>query len=184
MMKIATAKAMATAVNITRAANSRERELGCRKALPEIIAPASPATDSGLSTVSRSGCRAQRGGSAQFLDRISNGRQAVCRPCVYKRDHETGAYKKGHQSMTSIEHHLEDNHLCRYAPALRYYESPSPQPPVLHDSIARLRAFSMLLCMDADLADELVEVTLLRSSVGADPAAFGPNLSTWLVNRR
>jgi RNA polymerase sigma-70 factor (ECF subfamily) len=89
--------------------------------------------------------------------------------------------------MTSIEHHLEDNHLCRYAPALRYYESPqtheSPQPPVLHDSIARLRAFSMLLCMDADLADELVEVTLLRSSVGADPAAFGPNLSTWLIKR-
>ena len=89
--------------------------------------------------------------------------------------------------MTSVEHHLEDNHLCRYAPALRHYESPqpheSPQPPVLHDSIARLRAFSMLLCMDTDLADELVEVTLLRSSVGADPAAFGPNLSTWLIKR-
>src|SRR6185503_2494077 len=104
MMKIATAKAMATAVNITRAANSRERELGSSKALPEIIAPASPATDSGLSTVSRSGCRAQRAGLAQFLDRISNGRQAVA--SVYKRDQEMGAYKKGHQSMTSVEHHL------------------------------------------------------------------------------
>jgi hypothetical protein len=45
---------------------------------------------------------------------------------------------------------------------------------VLHDSIARLRAFSMLLCMDTDLADELVEVTLLRSSVGADPADSAP----------
>src|SRR4029078_7375353 len=149
MMKIATAKAMATAVNITRAANSREQELGSSKALPEIIAPASPATDSGLSTVSRSGCRAQRGGLTQFLDRISNGRQAVCRASVYKRDQETGAYKKGHQSMTSIEHHLEDNHLCR-PQTLRHYESPqpheSPKPPVLHDSIARLRAFSMLLC--------------------------------------
>jgi hypothetical protein len=80
--------------------------------------------------------------------------------------------------MTSIEHHLEDNHLCRYAPALRYYESPqpheSPQPPVLHDSIARLRAFSMLLCMDTDLADELVEVTLLRSSVGRGPRRIRP----------
>jgi RNA polymerase sigma-70 factor (ECF subfamily) len=83
--------------------------------------------------------------------------------------------------MTSIERHIEDNHPCRYAPAVRRHES--PQPPVLHDSIARLRAFSMLLCMDTELADELVEVTLLRSSVGANPAAFGPNLSTWLIKR-
>jgi RNA polymerase sigma-70 factor, ECF subfamily len=83
--------------------------------------------------------------------------------------------------MTSIEHHTEDHQRRRYAPAVRQYES--PQRAVLNESIARLRAFSRLLCMNADLADELVEVTLLRSSVGADPAGFSANLSTWLIKR-
>jgi RNA polymerase sigma-70 factor (ECF subfamily) len=83
--------------------------------------------------------------------------------------------------MTSIEHHIEDNRRRRYAPTARQCES--PPRPVLHESIARLRAFSMLLCMDADLADELVKVTLLRSSVVADPAGFGASLSTWLIRR-
>jgi RNA polymerase sigma-70 factor, ECF subfamily len=83
--------------------------------------------------------------------------------------------------MTSIEHHIEDNQRRRYAPAARQYEPPRQQ--ALHESIARLRAFSMLLCMDVDLADELVKVTLLRAGVVADPAGFGTNLSSWLIKR-
>jgi len=83
--------------------------------------------------------------------------------------------------MTSIEYYIENNHRHRYAPAARQYESPQRQVPL--ESIARLRAFAMLLCMDADLADELVKVTLLRASVGIDLAGFGTNLSTWLIRR-
>ena len=35
-------------------------------------------------------------------------------------------------------------------------------------TIAQLRAFSLLLCLDAKLADELVEITLLRVCVATD----------------
>jgi RNA polymerase sigma-70 factor, ECF subfamily len=83
--------------------------------------------------------------------------------------------------MTSIEHYIENNHRHRYAPAARRYESPQWRAPL--ESIARLRAFAMLLCMDADLADELVKVTLLRAGVSMGPAGFGTNLSTWLIRR-
>ena len=48
-MKIATAKAMATVVKATRAANSREGELGSNEALSNSIAPASFALSGGLS---------------------------------------------------------------------------------------------------------------------------------------
>ena len=53
--------------------------------------------------------------------------------------------------MTSIEHHIEDNPRRRYSPAARQYELPERQ--VLHESIARLRAFSILLCMDVNLGE-------------------------------
>lgn len=83
--------------------------------------------------------------------------------------------------MTSIEHHIESNETRRYSPARRQYES--PQRPVPHESIARLRAFSMLLCMDVTLADELVTVTLVRAGVAVNPAGIGNNLSIWLIKR-
>jgi RNA polymerase sigma-70 factor (ECF subfamily) len=82
--------------------------------------------------------------------------------------------------MTSIEHHIEDNHRRRYAPA-RQYEVPERQ--VLHESIARLRAFAILLCMDVNLGEELVKVTLLRACVAIDPGGLGTNLTTWLIRR-
>jgi RNA polymerase sigma-70 factor (ECF subfamily) len=82
--------------------------------------------------------------------------------------------------MTSIEHHIEDNHRRRYAPA-RQYEVPERQ--VLHESIARLRAFAILLCMDVNLGEELVKVTLLRASAAIDPGGLGTNLATWLIRR-
>jgi RNA polymerase sigma-70 factor (ECF subfamily) len=80
--------------------------------------------------------------------------------------------------MTSIEHHL-DSRQGR-APAGRYEPS---QRHVLHAAIVKLRAFSILLCADVNLADELVEVTLVRASAAMDPAALGTNLSTWLIGR-
>ena len=39
-------------------------------------------------------------------------------------------------------------------------------------TIAKLRAFSFLLCLDPEMADELVEITLVRAKVGIDPASL------------
>ena len=50
-------------------------------------------------------------------------------------------------------------------------------------TIAKLRAFSFLLCLDPAMADELVEITLVRAKVGIDPASLGENLSPWLIRR-
>jgi RNA polymerase sigma-70 factor, ECF subfamily len=83
--------------------------------------------------------------------------------------------------MTSIEHHTEDNRRRRYGPAARRHELPDPQ--VLTESIAGLRAFSILLCMDVKLGEELVKVTLLRARVAIDPPGLGTNLATWLIRR-
>jgi RNA polymerase sigma-70 factor (ECF subfamily) len=83
--------------------------------------------------------------------------------------------------MISIDHHIDSNHRRRYAPAARQCESPERQ--VLHESIARLRAFAILLCMDVNLGEELVKVTLLRASVAVDPTRLGTNLATWLIRR-
>jgi hypothetical protein len=44
-------------------------------------------------------------------------------------------------------------------------------------TIAKLRVFSFLLCLDPEMADELVEITLVRAKVGIDPASLGENLS-------
>jgi RNA polymerase sigma-70 factor, ECF subfamily len=88
--------------------------------------------------------------------------------------------------MTSIEHHISGNQVRRYAPPATQYEPSqheASQRDVLHEAIARLRAFSSLLCMDVNLADELVAVTLTRASVVMNPAGFGTNLSTWLISR-
>ena len=50
-------------------------------------------------------------------------------------------------------------------------------------TVARLRAFATLLCLDAALADELVTVTLLRASVAMECSSIDPSLSTWLFSR-
>ncbi len=56
-------------------------------------------------------------------------------------------------------------------------------PPAALASIGRLRTLAVLLCLDFDLADELVALTLTRASVGMNPRHFEPNLSTWLYGR-
>jgi RNA polymerase sigma-70 factor (ECF subfamily) len=83
--------------------------------------------------------------------------------------------------MTSIEHHFEGNRGSVYAAPAAKYE-PSLRE-VLHETIARLRAFSILLCIDVNLADELVAVTLTRASVAMKPVCLGTNLRTWLISR-
>ena len=83
--------------------------------------------------------------------------------------------------MTSIEHHIEDNHKRRHASAARQYESSPRQVP--HESIARLRAFAILLCRDVNLGEDLLKVTLLRAGTAIDPAGLGTNLTTWLIRR-
>jgi RNA polymerase sigma-70 factor, ECF subfamily len=56
-------------------------------------------------------------------------------------------------------------------------------PPAALATIGRLRALAVLLCLDADLADELVAVTLTRASVAMNPRHFELNISTWLYGR-
>jgi hypothetical protein len=56
-------------------------------------------------------------------------------------------------------------------------------PPAALATVGRLRALAVLLCLDVDLADELVAVTLTRASVAMNPRHFELNLSTWLYGR-
>jgi RNA polymerase sigma-70 factor (ECF subfamily) len=50
-------------------------------------------------------------------------------------------------------------------------------------TIAQLRAFSLLLCLDAKLANELVELTLLRVCVATDLSHLNPSHLGWLIGR-
>ena len=50
-------------------------------------------------------------------------------------------------------------------------------------TIAQLRAFSLLLCLDAKLANELVEITLLRVCVATDLSHLNPSHLGWLIAR-
>lgn len=61
---------------------------------------------------------------------------------------------------------------------------PQPLPPqVMLATLRKLRAFARLLCLDTNLADKLVTLTLLRASAGLKPSSIGPNLSIWLFSR-
>src|SRR5262245_17263487 len=50
-------------------------------------------------------------------------------------------------------------------------------------TVARLRALSVMLCLDVERADELVEVTLKRASATIDPLNYDVNLTFWLYRR-
>jgi RNA polymerase sigma-70 factor (ECF subfamily) len=67
-----------------------------------------------------------------------------------------------------------------------FVASARPQPrerdPALA-TIAQLRAFSLLLCLDAKLANELVELTLLRVCVATDLSHLNPSHLGWLIGR-
>ncbi len=58
-----------------------------------------------------------------------------------------------------------------------------PARSELTATIAKLRAFSFLLCLDQVMADKLVEITLVRAKVGIDPSTLGENLAPWLIRR-
>ena len=59
----------------------------------------------------------------------------------------------------------------------------TPLPTPVVETVAKLRALSILLCLDVELAEELVAVTLTRASVAFDPSRFDPNLTSWLYRR-
>jgi RNA polymerase sigma-70 factor (ECF subfamily) len=84
-------------------------------------------------------------------------------------------------SMTSIETERSSDQPRNY-PQLSTTLEPAQRRALL-ETVARLRAFAILLSMDVGLADELVEVTLVRASVGISPSSLGVNLSTWLFSR-
>jgi RNA polymerase sigma-70 factor, ECF subfamily len=56
-------------------------------------------------------------------------------------------------------------------------------PLAMLTTVARLRAFAILLCMNLDLAERLVAITLVRAGVAIRPSGIGPILSTWLFSR-
>ena len=57
-----------------------------------------------------------------------------------------------------------------------------PPRPLL-ETVAKLRALSVLLCLDMELAEELVAITLICAGAGFDPSRFDPNLTAWLYRR-
>jgi RNA polymerase sigma-70 factor, ECF subfamily len=59
----------------------------------------------------------------------------------------------------------------------------SPEQSPARATIARLRAFSLLLCMDTKIANELVEITLVRASVSTDLSHLNPSHLAWLISR-
>jgi RNA polymerase sigma-70 factor (ECF subfamily) len=109
------------------------------------------------------------------------GKRANERPSTTGKTGKQGAQKKALTPMTSIEYHFDGNQGRVYAAPAAKYEP--LQREVLHETIARLRAFSILLCIDVNLADELVAVTLTRASVAMSPVGLGTNLSIWLISR-
>jgi len=56
-------------------------------------------------------------------------------------------------------------------------------PQAMRRTVARLRAFAVLLCLDNDLADRLVAFTLLQISVSMNLSSIGPNLCPSLYSR-
>ena len=61
---------------------------------------------------------------------------------------------------------------------------PQPElPQALIATVARLRAFAVLLCLNEKFAEELTAVTLLRASVGMTFSSIDLRFSTWLFAR-
>ena len=58
-----------------------------------------------------------------------------------------------------------------------------PEHNDLFATVAKLRSFSLLLCLNAELADRLVEITLLRAGVCMSPSRLGSNTLGWLCGR-
>ena len=82
--------------------------------------------------------------------------------------------------MTSIDGQLNWDRERGFVASAR--PQPRERDPALV-TIAQLRAFSLLLCLDAKLANELVEVTLLRVCVATDLSHLNPSHLGWLIAR-
>jgi RNA polymerase sigma-70 factor, ECF subfamily len=82
--------------------------------------------------------------------------------------------------MTSIDGHLNWDRQRGFVASAR---PPSRERDSALATIAQLRAFSFLLCMDAKLANELVELTLLRVCVAIDLSHLNPSHLGWLIGR-
>jgi RNA polymerase sigma-70 factor (ECF subfamily) len=59
----------------------------------------------------------------------------------------------------------------------------APEHNDLFATVAKLRSFSLLLCLNAEFADRLVEITLLRAGVCMSPSRLGSNTLGWLCGR-
>ena len=82
--------------------------------------------------------------------------------------------------MTSLDGQLNWDRERGFVVSARPH--PRERDPALA-TIAQLRAFSLLLCLDAKLANELVEVTLLRVCVATDLSHLNPSHLGWLIAR-
>ena len=82
--------------------------------------------------------------------------------------------------MTSLDGQLNWDRERGFVASARPH--PRERDPALA-TIAQLRAFSLLLCLDAKLANELVEVTLLRVCVATDLSHLNPSHLGWLIAR-
>ena len=82
--------------------------------------------------------------------------------------------------MTSIDGQLNWDRESGFVASAR---PPSRERDSALATIAQLRAFSLLLCLDAKLANELVEVTLLRVCVATDLSHLNPSHLGWLIAR-
>jgi DNA-directed RNA polymerase specialized sigma24 family protein len=80
---------------------------------------------------------------------------------------------------------LDEDQNSDRAPACFRYEAQRQVAPLRSalPTVARLRAFARLLCLDVTQADELVALTLLRASPTIRPSRIGPELSVWLFSR-
>ena len=63
------------------------------------------------------------------------------------------------------------------------FAAKAPEHDDLFATVAKLRSFSLLLCLNADLADRLVEITLVRAGVCMSPSRLGSNTLGWLCGR-
>jgi len=90
-------------------------------------------------------------------------------------------------SITSIYVEQSNRTGDREAPFANWQHVPSKAHASHHQdlltTVAKLRSFSLLLCLDADLADRLVEITLLRAGVCMSPSRLGTNTLGWLCGR-
>jgi len=82
--------------------------------------------------------------------------------------------------MTSIDGQLNWNGERGFVASGR--PQPRERDPALA-TVAELRAFSLLLCLDAKLANELVESTLLRVCVATDLSHLNASHLGWLIGR-